>query len=81
MKPCRCTPEVPNPTHRAYIETAGIGIYSPGTSIEDALANVEEHRKKDHIRKRDIVTQWVECLACGDEVRDGDCSCTRSKED
>ncbi len=51
FRECSCTPEVLDPKYRAWIATSAGGIYSPGRTVEQALANVEAHAKKDRIPK------------------------------
>ena len=68
MKPCNCTPPVIDPQFRACIETGGIGIYSPGRTVEDAIQNVKRHAKKDRIPRREWVACWVEDMDSGREI-------------
>lgn len=68
MKPCKCTPLVADPRFKAYIETGGIAVYSPGRTIEDAIENVKRHAKKDRIPQRDWRACWVEEIDGGREV-------------
>jgi len=62
MKSCNCTPPVSDPKFRAHIATGGICIFSPGRTIDEALANVKAHAKKDKIPKPRWAEVWVENL-------------------
>ena len=68
MKGCNCTPPVEDPRFEAHIMTGGIGIWSRGHTIEEAVENVRRHAKRDRIAKRDWVDCWVHRLADGVEV-------------
>lgn len=68
MKPCNCTPPVKDPRFKAFIATHGIGVWSAGSTIEDAIENVKKHAKKDGIGKRKWVWCWVEKMGHNEEV-------------
>ena len=69
MRPCRCTPEVPDPKVRAVLGTPGICLYNPGRTEEEALANLRLHAKKDRVPRSRWVECWIEKLT-GEFVRD-----------
>jgi len=60
MKPCRCLPPVEDPRFRAYLATGGMGIYSPGHTVEEAIRNLARHAKRDRIPRRSWADAWVE---------------------
>ena len=68
MKGCNCTPPVEDPRFEAYIQTAGIGVFSRGHTIEEAVENVKKHAKKDRIPKRDWVACWMMKMDSGEEI-------------
>lgn len=68
IDPCNCTTPVKNPIYNAHIITGGVCIFSAGATVEEAVANVRQHAKRDHIKRRDWIASWVQRIDNGDEV-------------
>ena len=68
MKPCKCTPPVADPRFEAHIMTGGIGIFSRGHTVDEAVANVRKHAKKDRIPQREWRSCWVQQMNGNREV-------------
>ena len=69
---CLCHPRVEGARFRAYLlrRNGAGGVYSPGVTYGDAVANVKKHAIKDGIPKKDWGEIAVEnldgmCDACG----------------
>lgn len=65
---CNCTPAVEDPRFEGHIMTGGIGIFSRGHTVDEAVKNVRQHAKKDRIPKREWVACWVQKMEDGEEV-------------
>jgi hypothetical protein len=68
MRTCNCTAPVDNPKYSAWISTGGIGIWSNGRTIDEAVDLAKKHARKDSLKKREWVTCWVQRIDNGEEV-------------
>ena len=68
MRTCKCTEPVPDAKYSAYIATGGIGIFSNGRTVNEAVDLAKEHARKDGLRENEWITCWVQRIDNGEEI-------------